>query len=306
MPRKPALGKGLEALIPPTRPAFLPESLQTEPSSPPGAEPQGMMVREVLLTDIRPNPNQPRKSFRKDELDELAHSIAEHGILQPLLVQKTPAGGYELVSGERRLRAAELAGLATVPVIVVDPGDPLSAFTIALVENVQRADLNPIELADAFKRLQEEYGLSHEDIARIVGKSRPYVTNTMRLLELPEQIQKAVAEGKLSAGHARALLGAPPESAPAILALIIEKDLSVRQTERAVRALSASQSRPAGSKREDPADAVVIQQMKSALESTLKRKVAIIRGKRGRGKIVLDFYSDSDLVALVDRLAREL
>jgi ParB family chromosome partitioning protein len=239
----------------------------------------------------------------EEEIAELAQSISEHGVLQPLLVRDIGMGYYELVSGERRLRAAEQAGLETVPAIALDPDRPESSLTISLVENVQRADLNPLELALAYRRLQAEFGRTQDDIARTVGKSRPHITNTLRLLELPEMIQAAVADGRITAGHARALLMAPEHSRFLIYQKIIQNDLNVRRAEKAARTATRKDSAPVEGRAEttDPAPGVV-RDMELALESTLGRKVKIERRKNGKGRVSIEFYSDSDLTALVEKL----
>jgi len=299
MPRRPALGKGLDALIPPPDPSALEHSIVPLQS----VGTQANWVLEIRISRIRPNPDQPRRNMPEEELQELAQSIREHGVLQPLLVRDIGMGYYELVSGERRLKAAERAGLESVPAISVDPRNPESSLTIALVENVQRADLSPLELALAYRRLQVEFGRTQDDIARTVGKSRPYISNTLRLLELPEMIQAAVADGRITAGHARALLMAPEHSRFIIYQRIIEDELNVRRAERAARTAAKKGAAPDESRIETPDPArSVLRDMELALESALGRKVMIERRKDGKGKITLEFYSDSDLTALVEKL----
>lgn len=255
------------------------------------------------MSRIRPNPDQPRRSMSEEEIGELAMSISEHGVLQPLLVRDIGMGYYELVSGERRLRAAMRAGLETVPAIALDPESPESSLTIALVENVQRADLNPLELALAYRRLQAEFGRTQDDIARTVGKSRPNITNTLRLLELPETIQAAVADGRLSAGHARALLMAPEHSRVLIYQRIVQNELNVRRAEKVARTAAKAGPGPseAGAEMLDPSMSMA-REMELALESALGRKVTIERRKNGKGRVTVEFYSDSDLTALVEKL----
>jgi ParB family transcriptional regulator, chromosome partitioning protein len=265
---------------------------------------------ELAISAIRPNPDQPRRVFPNEELDELAGSIREHGILQPLIVQAASTGGFELVSGERRLRAAERAGLKTVPTIVVDSRSADGSLVMALVENVQRADLNALELAKAYKRLQDEFGRTQEEIAATVGKSRPHIANTLRLLELSEQIQDAVAEGKISAGHAKALLMAPKHARLIIYEQIIKKNLNVRQVEKAARALGKGDTGKHKDKLTpescpDTTDKAVIREMELALESLFGRKISIARNHDGKGKIVVDFYDDRDLERLVEKLLRK-
>jgi ParB family chromosome partitioning protein len=264
-------------------------------------------VKEIPVTRIRPNPRQPRRSFPEAELEELASSIKSHGVLQPLLL-KAVEGGYELVSGERRLRAAKMAGLQAVPAIMVDPAETTGSLTIALVENVQREDLNSIELARAYKQLQDEFGRTQEEIATAVGKSRPHVANTLRLLELDKSIQAALEDGKITAGHARALLMAPPETRNLIFRRMLSEGISVRQAEEAARA--RSEKRDNGEKpkksakaQEDPDVADMLRRMERAIESRLGRKTHIDRGRRGRGRVSIEFVSDDDLRGLVETLS---
>lgn len=232
-------------------------------------------------------------------------SIREHGVLQPLLVRAVGGDGYELVSGERRLRAAERAGLSSVPAIVVDPKEEEGSLTIALVENIQRADLNAIELARAYLQLQEEFGRNQEDIAKAVGKSRPHVANTLRLLELDESIQDALADGRITPGHARALLMAPVEVRQLLFRRIVDRSLSVRQAERAARSAAKPPKKAVGKAQETDEDRTVrhmIGEMEQALETALGRKATIERNRRGSGRVALEFYSDRDLENLVGRL----
>jgi ParB family transcriptional regulator, chromosome partitioning protein len=254
---------------------------------------------------IAPNPNQPRRSFPEAELDELASSIREHGILQPLILSPKESG-YELISGERRLRAAEKAGLTLVPAIVVNPRDSVDSLTIALVENIQRADLGAIELARAYRRLIEEFGRTQEEIALAVGKSRPHIANTIRLLELSDPVQKAIDDGLITAGHARALLMAPIEVRALLFEQMVRRSISVRQAEKAARAASkpGNNKTAAGEKIavEDSDVEFMVKEMERSLESSLKRKCAIYRKKRGAGTITLEFYNDKDLESLVEKL----
>jgi ParB family chromosome partitioning protein len=265
---------------------------------------------EIPVSRIRPNPRQPRSGLNEGELRELADSIREHGVLQPVLLRELPDGGYELVSGERRLRAAELAGLRALPSILVDPDETAGSLTMALVENIQRADLNAIELAKAYRQLQDEFGRTQDEIAKVVGKSRPHVANTLRLLELDNSIQKALADGKISAGHARALLTAPEQAREALYRRIIVEGLSVRQVERLAAKVAKRAAHPGGRtgravSRDDPTVKAMILDMERALESALDRKVAIERTVKGRGRIVMEFYDDRDLESLVERLRRK-
>lgn len=226
-----------------------------------------------------------------------------HGILQPILVRSVNQG-YELVSGERRLRAAGLAGIKTVPAIVISPDDSIGSLTIALVENVQRTDLNAIELARAYQQLQAESGRTQEEIAGTVGKSRSYVANTLRLLELSDSIIEALHLGKITAGHARALLMAPEENRPGLFRKIVLDGLSVRQAERYSK--DALNTRDAGTStgknQLDRETERMLNEMVKALESALGRKCRIELRKGGRGRIVMEFNDNRDLENLVQRL----
>lgn len=279
MTRRTGLGRGLEALIP-------------------GSDrPQGELVIQAPVGDIQPNPRQPRSEFNAAELAELAESIQEHGVLQPLIVTTGGPDGYILVAGERRLLAARLAGLETVPVIVRQASDQ-QRLELALIENVQRSDLAPLEAAEAFRQLAEEFELLHDDIARRVGKSRVAVTNTLRLLKLPESVRQALQEKKISEGHARALLALPgPQAQAAALQTILAHDLSVRQTEALVRRLSGEKP-PLAEKPAPPPEVVDIEQR---LEAVLGTRVKLNR-RKGKGTLVLHFYSDEELEALINRL----
>jgi ParB family chromosome partitioning protein len=214
--------------------------------------------------------------------------------------------GYELVSGERRLRAAGMAGLDRVPAIMVEPDDARGALTISLVENVQREDLNCIELARAYRQLHEEFGRTQEEIASAVGKSRPHIANTLRLLELDEAVQQALEEGKISAGHARALLMAPLEARKLLFHRMVQGGISVRQAERAARRVTkgdGSAGRVAKAEEAvDPAEVQMVKEMERAVGSALGRKCVIERAAGGGGRLMLEFYGDRDLEALVERL----
>jgi ParB family chromosome partitioning protein len=253
-------------------------------------------VSEVPIDQIVPNPYQPRKSFDQAQLQELASSIAEHGVIQPLVVNQTDKG-YELVVGERRFRASQIAGLKMVPVIVKAGMQDQAKLEIALIENIQRQELNPIEEAMAYDKLMKSFGLTQEQVARKVGKSRPAVANTVRLLNLPVGIQKALIEGKISEGHARAILGLPGnERQLALFKMIVDQGMNVRQVEAKVRELlSRPRLESAG-----PADPKTLA-MESELRSKLGTQVRI--EKRGSGgKITIEFFSDQELSELVGKL----
>ena len=282
MVRKSGLGKGLDALMP--------ESSNENAVG-------GTLL--VAISKITPNPRQPRYQMRTEDLQDLANSIREHGIIQPLIVTQEPGvDGYTLIAGERRLRAAKMANLEVVPVILRQVSDQ-QLLEIALIENVQRADLTPLETAEAYRQLSESFGLSHEEIAQRVGKSRVTVTNTLRLLKLPKSVRETLAEGLLSEGHARTLLGLPtPQAQIAALQTILKQDLTVRQTEELVRKLTGEKtSQPGGIKTPDP----LINELEDRLASRLGTKVSIHHGKKG-GSVVIHYYSDEELNAIVGNL----
>ena len=273
----PALGRGLSALIP---------SRDDAPSS----------TREILLSEIRVNPHQPRRDVENANLEALAMSITDHGVLQPILVTET-LDGYRLVAGERRVQAARLAGLERIPAVIRQLADR-EQLELALVENVQREDLNPIEEANAFRQLHEEFGLTQEDIARQVGRARTTIANTLRLLELDEGVQAAVADGRLSEGHARALVGLPPVQQLHLVSAIVDSGLSVRQAEELARRLREPKpTRPTTERRSDPD----LERVEDDLRTALGTKVSVARGRKG-GRIVIEYYTDEDLGRLYDRL----
>jgi len=282
--RRSGLGRGLDALIP-IGDSELPAS----------------GVTQIPLDKISPNPRQPRANFDPDELTELASSIREHGVIQPLIVtQGEKPKQYTLITGERRLLAAREAGLNSVPAILRDVSDQ-ELVELALVENVQRADLSPLEAAEAYRQLAEEFNLSHEDIAVRVGKSRVTITNTIRLLKLPPAVQKAVAEGHISEGHARALLAlSTPQSQSAALQTVIRQDLNVRQTEELVRRLSGEKTRLPPKAEQSP-EVIALQ---GRLRERLGTKVSLNRRRKG-GTMVIHYYSDEELNALVDLILGE-
>ena len=257
-------------------------------------------VRRVSIDLIAPNPRQPRTTLDADKLAELAASIKAHGLIQPLIVTET-AEGYVLIAGERRWRASRLAGLAEVPVIVKET-TPQDMLELALIENIQRADLNALEEAHAYRQLTEEFGLTHEAVAERVGKARTTVTNLLRLLALPEPIQAAVSDERLSGAHARALLPLPtPEAQLAAMNQILKLSLSVRQTEALVSSLMADK-RPASRPRKQlPPELAALQ---GRFEQTLGTRVSIEQGSQG-GRIVIHYYSDEELNAIYEAIAGE-
>jgi ParB family transcriptional regulator, chromosome partitioning protein len=277
--RKPGsgLGRGLAALIP-----------QREESRPP---------TELAISEIGRNPYQPRQALDEKGLDDLAASIAAHGILQPLLVSRA-SSGWILIAGERRLRAAQLAGLERVPVVVRST-DEREQLALALVENLQRADLNALEEAAAFRQLMDEFGLTQEEVATKVGKSRPAVANTLRLLDVDPAVQAALRDGLISEGHARALAGLSDRADQrAILQIVIKRSLSVRKTEDRVRQVREGAAR---AKRTSPAISPDMERLQGGLRDALGTKVTLSRARKG-GRITIEYYDDDDLGRLYERL----
>jgi len=265
-----------------------------------------------------PNPRQPRTAIPPESLSELAASIREHGVIQPIIVTRTPinyrdlsgagqVSSYQIIAGERRWRAARLAGLSTVPVIVKG-ATPQQFLELALVENIQRADLNPLEEADAFRALMDDFGLSQGEVAEKVGKSRVTVANVLRLLRLPDAVKALLTEGALSEGHARALLALPEDGLIVRAAEhVVARDLTVRQTEDLVRRLLASGNAPGQSEEKteshDDPDVQHTRHLEDEFRNALGTKVALTRGPRG-GRLVISFYSEEELQAIYDRIIR--
>ena len=292
---KRGLGRGLDALIPTTG---FEVRASGDSASDAGAAASGTAVIEAPIGSVTRNPRQPRITFDPQALQELAASIREHGVLQPLVVSPGDAPDrYVLIAGERRLEASKLAGLETVPVIVRGASDQ-QRLELALIENIQRADLGPLETALAYHHLAQDFGLSHESIAERVGKSRVSVTNTLRLLRLPAMVQDALSAGIITEGHARALLQLPtPEGIEAAYATVVKKALTVRQTEELVRQLMGE--RPERPARERHADSDALAE---ALQSTLLTRVQLKRNRGGGGTLALHFSSDEELNAFADRI----
>jgi ParB family chromosome partitioning protein len=344
MTKRGGLGRGLAALIPTSAPAPepAPESVAERaedgapaaPSSqtvslvppPPAASPfsapfsaltappvpvdaggalgvPGAQLREVSVDDVVPNPKQPRQVFDEESLEELSHSVREFGLLQPIVVRENPDGGYELIMGERRLRAARAAGLDTVPAIVRDTTDD-AMLRDALLENIHRVQLNPLEEAAAYQQLLEEFGATHEELASKIGRSRSQVTNTIRLMKLPVKVQRRVAAGVISAGHARALLGLDDADAQDALATrIVAEGMSVRATEEAV-AMAASE-RPTAKRRARNISAPGVEELGTRLSDMFETKVKIQIG-RAKGRIVVEFGSVDDLQRIIGVMAPEI
>lgn len=289
MSKRRGLGKGLGALIP-----------QTEPPKPASPEVQAGAT-EIAIDQIVPNPHQPRQQMDAEALQELAQSIAEHGLIQPLIVTQGPAG-YQLIAGERRWRASQLAGLSTVPVIVKET-TPQQMLELAIVENIQRADLNSLEEAEAYAQLMADFGLTQEGVAEKVGKSRTAVANTLRLLNLPTTIKNSLAAGKISEGHARALLSLKDETLQnQTLENITKNGLNVRQTEALVRQL-LSGNLPTPKKR--PPITALDKKMVNRFEAKLGTRVELNRNDEDKGKITIHFYSQEELQAIFEAILGE-
>ena len=254
------------------------------------------------ISEVQPGLKQPRKRFDDESLADLADSIRTHGIIQPLTVRRLSSGYYQIIAGERRWRAAKLAGLHEVPAVIIE-ADDRTVMELGLIENLQREDLNPIEEANGYKVLMDEYGLTQEEVAQRVGKSRPAVANALRLLALPDAVHLLLEEGRLSAGHARAILSAPDKELQKRLAQkVVQDGLSVRQTEALAKRLAKAQDLLD----EEPAPAVpdfsiYLRAAEQDLSSRFGRKVHIINGKK-KGKVELEYYNTDDLNALLELL----
>ena len=263
----------------------------------------GAQLREVSVEDVVPNPKQPRQVFDDEALEELTHSVKEFGLLQPIVVRETGAGTYELIMGERRLRAARAAGLDAVPAIVRDTTDD-AMLRDALLENIHRVQLNPLEEAAAYQQLLEEFGATHEELAGRIGRSRSQVTNTIRLMKLPVKVQTRVAAGVISAGHARALLGlADAEAQDALATRIVAEGMSVRATEEAV-AMAAAE-RPTAKRRARNITAPGVEDLAGRLSDAFETKVKIQIG-RAKGRVVVEFGSVDDLQRIIGLMAPEI
>jgi len=298
-PRK-ALGKGLSALLP-GRGQPGPTAAATAAAHAPSTAPTAAKPGTLPLGLIQPNPMQPRTSFNSDGLEELAASIRANGIIQPIIVRRI-GENYQIVAGERRWRAARIAELTEVPVVVQDVADR-AMLEVALIENIQREDLNPIETAHAFERLGRDLGLSQEEIGRRTGKDRTSIANIVRLLKLPREVQLLVAERRLSMGHARAILGLPTADEQIQLAeKTVALGLSVRQVETQVQELTADRGKPASGSRKEPAQDPNVRAAADELERALGTRVRIVELSEQRGRIEIEYYSQADL----DRLYQQI
>jgi len=282
MPKRTGLGKGLDALIP---------AGESKPSSGGGG------VTQIAVDLIQRNPRQPREKFDIEELENLAASIREHGVIQPLIVTPGKNGVYILIAGERRLQASRKAGLKTVPVVIRHATDQ-QLLELALIENVQREDLNPIEEAEAYQHLAKEFKFSHEKIAERVGKSRVAITNTMRLLDASAAVKQALVDGRITEGHARAMLALNSAKAQeALLNQVVNLDLSVRQTEALAGKYSGKKT-PSGKRANKSAD---VNDVEHRLRASLGTKVTLKHGKKG-GTVTIYYYSDEELDSLLEKL----
>ncbi|MEK4222098.1 ParB/RepB/Spo0J family partition protein [Bacillus sp. FSL W8-0116] len=279
------LGKGIDALFKNLEPA------------------NEEVIKEVKLKELRPNPYQPRKIFHKEKIKELEQSIAEHGVLQPLIVRKS-IKGYEIVAGERRFRAAKEAGLEKVPVIVREMKDE-QMMELAVLENLQREDLTPIEEAAAYQMLMDKLGLTQEELANRLGKSRPHIANHLRLLSLPPEIQAYISDGKISMGHGRALLGLKKkEKLPYLVGKVMKEHLNVRQLEKLIQQLNENVSRETKKKKEEKD--VFLKEQESILRDRLGTNVVIRQGKnKEKGKIEIEFFSKEDLNRILQLLDQQ-
>jgi ParB family transcriptional regulator, chromosome partitioning protein len=288
------LGRGLEALLTPSAPIPAQAPAPTQAADESG-------FRRIPIAQIRPNPYQPRKDFRPEELAELEASLRASGLIQPITVRSAASGGFELVAGERRLRAATRLGWTEIPAVVTEV-DERALLTLALVENLQRADLNPLEEAEGYRRLIDEFQLTQQEVADAVGKDRSTVANTLRILALPAAVRKFVEEGHLTSGHARAILALPNERAMLDLAReAVAKKLTVRDLERRARPADAPARKQSASGASTSASPEV-RRITDVLRQHLQTDVSLSADSKNRGQISIAFYSADDLQRLVELL----
>jgi len=294
--KKGGLGRGLDALfadVPVKEPEIEKPSVARKAATP---EDEKDRVKYIKIHDIMPNANQPRKTFNEEKIEELAASIKEHGIIQPIVVRKK-SKGYEIVAGERRWRAAMKAELKQVPCLIRELDDEQNML-IAIIENMQREDLNPIEEAEGLHQMIETFGMTQEQVSKSVGKSRPYITNSLRLLKLPEYIRESIAEGKLSAGHGRTLITLTDEEARKNLwNKILEEGLSVRETEKLASTEAKPKKKTPLKKKKNPDVARVEEELKEVLGTKVT-----INNKGNKGSIEIEYYSKDELERLLEML----
>ena len=304
--KKGGLGRGLDALFADAVPVYENEDAandtfkdtdkKTRTKKENDTEKNKDGVRYIKLHDIMPNLNQPRKTFKEDKIEELAASIKEHGIIQPIVVRKRE-NGYEIVAGERRWRAARKAELTQVPCLVRELSDEQNML-FAIIENMQREDLNPIEEAEGLQRMMQTFGMTQEQVSKSVGKSRPYIANALRLLKLPQEIIEQIAEGNLSAAHGRTLAGIEDDDAKEKLcAKILQEGLSVRETEQLVGSLTKPQKKKAVKKMKNPNEARVEEELKEILGTRVH-----IQQNGKKGKIEIEFFGKEELERLIELL----
>ena len=265
-------------------------------------EDEGNLIQNLPINRIIPSKTQPRKFFDDDSLKELAESIKRVGILNPIIV-KSENGKFKIISGERRFRAAQIAGLTEVPVIIKEKINEKISYEISIIENIHREDLNPIEEAESYKRLIDEFNYTHQQIAELIGKDRTYVTNILRLLKLSDFAKKAIIKGLLTTGHCKVLVNLPEDDQDKLCKIIIEKNLSVRETENLVRKLKDTNN----NKRENIAKVLFLDEFKDYFENITKKlntKVDIEVGKREKGKLIIHFKNKEELKKILDELRR--
>ena len=286
MAKSRGLGKGLDALFA-DQPAV-------------SAEESG--ISAVRLSEIEPNLSQPRKEFDEEALNELADSIAAHGVLQPLLVRPIKNGMYQIVAGERRWRAARIAGLSEVPVLIRELSDE-ETDQVALIENLQREDLNAVETAEGYRRLMDKYGMTQEQLSEAVGKSRPAIANTLRILNLPEEVLPLVSSGSVSAGHAKAILSAPEEKRTELAKIIVSAGLSVREAEKLCAKAGREEKEKAPKKKDSFPKDKFYREMQVAMTNELGRPFKITENEKG-GTIEFTFYNKNELADICERLLK--
>lgn len=289
--KKKSMGRGLGALLDDANPIEELERIQEF----------GGSVNALRISDIEPNKDQPRKHFDQEGLLQLAESIGQHGVLQPILVSPIPTGGYRIIAGERRWRAARMAGLSEIPAVVKEFTDEV-VLQLALIENLQREDLNPIEEAQGYYRLCEEYRLTQEQVAKVVGRSRPAVANALRLLKLDDEVIRMIEHGELSAGHARTLLSFPAEDQLKIAELVISKELSVRELEELATKYHIKKDDELRKSKDLLSRDSFYDNVQLQLEQSFG-KTAVIKVKQDKGKIELKFNSKAELKELLERLS---